>query len=238
MAKPKTDKERRREAARREGAMTRAVMHPATWNQLHNVLNPRGAAVRRKLEAGHALSSQDLRTLHAAPTASWWSQKDIAMAPSAARHHAQGKVLDSTELAALRAIQTSKVPRTLPSLAHYAGMHQDRGAQTRNRPLMYHESPAQQCLGYKQQIALESTVRGAASRKLLGPFPGEQLFKPGKLEPLESSWGEFHPNRPPSREELHALSAPRLDAPTAAERCAARDCRVAELQANVLAGSG
>ena len=46
-AKPKTDKERRREAARREGAMTRAVMHPATWNQLHNVLNPRGAAVRR-----------------------------------------------------------------------------------------------------------------------------------------------------------------------------------------------
>ena len=155
-------------------------MHPATWNQLHNVLNPRGAAVRRKLEAGHALSSQDLCTLRAAPTASWWAQKDVAMTPSAARHHAQGKVLDSTELAALRAIQTSKVPRTLPSLAHYAGMHQDRGAQTRNRPLMYHESPAQQCLGYKQQIALESTVRGAASRKLLGPFPGRPHALPAR----------------------------------------------------------
>ena len=45
-----------------------------------------------------------------------------------------------------------------------------------------------------------------------------------------SSWAEY---RPPSREELHALSAPRLDAATAAERCAARDCRVVELQAQI-----
>ena len=179
----KTAKERAREASRREGAMPRAVMHSATWNQLHNVLNPRGAAVQRSLEFGHALSQQDLCTLRAAPTASWWSQKDLAMAPSAAKHHQQGKVLDSAELSALRARSTSRVPRTLPSLAHYAGMHQDRGAETSNRPLVSHQSPSQQVLGYKQRIALESTVPGAATRKLLGPFPGEPDSLPTRPGP-------------------------------------------------------
>ena len=169
----KTAKERRREAARREGEMPRAVMHAATWNQLHNVLNPRGAAVQRKLESGHALTQQDLCTLRAAPTASWWSQKDLAMAPSASKRQSQGKVLSDAELSALRAASTSRVPRTLPSLRHYAGMHQDRGAETSNRPLVYQQSPSQQALGYKQRIALESTVPGAATRQLLGPFPGE-----------------------------------------------------------------
>lgn len=217
------DASRREVAMRREGAMPRAVMHSATWNQLHNVKHPRGADVQRKLQFGHALSQQDLCTLRAAPTASWWSQKDVAMAPSAEKHHLQGKVLDSAELSALRARSTSRLPRTLPSLHHYAGQHQDRGAETSNRPLVSHQSPSQQALGYKQRIALESTVPEMGrevTRNLLGPFPGEV--------------GEMAHSFPrPLPEEPDALSAPRLDAATAAERCAARDCRVAELQAQI-----